>query len=64
MPIKSSLSEILSTYGKIVRLLANVTAATSKRPYGRINDTWCATPTFDFVDVLLKVKEKVMVKLI
>lgn len=42
----------------MVTVLANLTAATSKRPYGRINDTWCATPTFDFVEVLLKVEEK------
>lgn len=54
MPMKSSLSEILSTNGKRVRELASVTAATSKRPYGRVNDTWCATPTFDFDNVLLK----------
>jgi hypothetical protein len=58
MPTKSSLSEILSTYGKIVKELANETAATSKRPYGRINETWCATPTNGFDEVLMKIRRK------
>jgi hypothetical protein len=53
MPIKSSFSEIVSTYGKRVKEFANETAAISKRPYGRINDTWCATPTSGFDKVLL-----------
>ena len=56
MPIKSSLSEILSIYGKIVMEFANVTAGTSKSPYGRINETWCATPTIGFVKVLLEIQ--------
>lgn len=56
MPIKSSLSEMLSTYGKSVKEFASVTAATSKRPYGRIKETWCATPTMELDELLQKVK--------
>ena len=56
MPIKSNLSEILSTYGKTVMELASKTEGTSKRPYGRINETWCATPTNGFDEVLMKIR--------
>lgn len=59
MPIKSSLSEILSTYEYRVKELASETAATSKRPYGRINETWCATPTIGLDEELKKRKQKV-----
>lgn len=56
MPIKSTLSEMLSMYGKSVKEFATVTAATSKRPYGRIKETWCATPTMAVDKLLQKVK--------
>ena len=49
--------ETLSINGKRVKELATDTEATSKTPYGRMNDTWCATPTFDVDDPLLKLKE-------
>jgi hypothetical protein len=52
------LSEILSTYGKRVKELAKETAATSKRPYGRINETLCDTPTIGFDKVPLEIQRK------
>lgn len=39
---------MLSIYENIVSELLIVTAPISKSPYGRIKETWCATPTKGF----------------
>lgn len=39
--------------GNTVKELATLTAGMSKRPYGRMKATWCATPTIA-LDVALK----------
>jgi hypothetical protein len=40
-------------YGNRVIELAIVTAATSNRPYGRVNDTLCEQPTIGIIAFLL-----------
>ena len=38
--------------------MASDTAAVSNRPYGRINETWCANPTIEFGETLIDEKHK------
>jgi hypothetical protein len=56
--MKFSFSQTLSTYGKSVREFAREAAATSNSPYGRVNETLCATPTIGFLILLHKQGER------